>query len=418
MVGRVRVNRRRKERGLVGYRFSAASVVCAFSLAAAACSSVASDDTSVAPNDAAASDAATLGDATLEAGIQGDGGAEAAPSDDAPDLDAGSTDGQADASADAGACPLDQAGEPTDLKCTGLYSDWASRTVSADVRTYDPGLHLWSDGAVKTRWVYLPPSTKIDTSNMDEWKFPVGTKFWKQFVVDGVLTETRLLHKVGPLSWYPTTYSWSPDGTKATELTSGATNVNDAGYEIPSQSKCYQCHQGRADFVLGFEAVALSSPGATGLPIGTLTSGQLLTAAPGAPITIPGTPTEVAALGYLHTNCGITCHNSGSGVAGSTGFYMRLNVAELGSVGATDAYQTGWNVATQGFHAVPFRLRQCSVANSCVYDRMSQRDGVGDAAAGTQMPPIDTHQVDPTGVAALAAWINEGCSDAAADGGL
>ena len=44
---------------------------------------------------------------------------------------------------------------------------------------------LWSDGAVKRRFIYLPPGTTIDTTNMDEWVFPVGTKFWKEFSVDG-----------------------------------------------------------------------------------------------------------------------------------------------------------------------------------------------------------------------------------------
>ncbi len=261
------------------------------------------------------------------------------------------------------------------------------------------------------------PGTAIDTTNMDEWVFPVGTKFWKQFVVDNVIIETRLLHKVAPASWYATTYAWAPDGSSTTELTKGATNVIDAGYEIPSQIKCKQCHQGRADYVLGFEAVSLSSPGASGLPMATLGALHLVTALPASPLTIPGTPVESAALGYLHANCGITCHNSGSGLAGSTGFFMRLNVAQLGSVAATDTVMTGWNIATQGFHSVPDRLARCSTQNSCVYFRMSQRDGFGDAGAGTQMPPIDTHLVDPTGVATIAAWINEGC-DAGADSGM
>ena len=68
----------------------------------------------------------------------------------------------------------------------GLYSDWATKTVASGVRQYDPGLHLWSDGASKTRWIYLPPGTKIDTTDMNEWTFPPGTKIWKEFVVGGV----------------------------------------------------------------------------------------------------------------------------------------------------------------------------------------------------------------------------------------
>jgi hypothetical protein len=391
----------------VEYRLTAAAVACAFAavfmglVGFAGCSSVSSGGANEETPDAATPDAAGAADATVDAQL--DAGVDAA------DLDGSADAAGDDGAADASDCAVDLAGEPTELRCTGLYSDWASRTVAANVQVYDPGLHLWSDGAVKTRWVYLPPGEKIDTSNMDEWTFPVGTKFWKQFVVNGALVETRLLHKISAITWYPTTYYWAPDGSSATELTTGALNVNDAGYEIPSQSKCTQCHPGRADFVLGFEAVSLSSPGASGLPIGTLTSRDLLTAPPAAPITIPGTATESAALGYLHSNCGITCHNSGNGLAGSTGFFMRLNVSELASVAATDTYMTGWNVATKGFHVVSERIAQCSTDNSCVYYRMSHRDGEEDAAAGTQMPPIDTHKVDPTGEALLAAWINEGC---------
>ena len=106
----------------------------------------------------------------------------------------------------------------------------------------------------------------------------------------------------------------------------------------------------------------------------------------------------------------MVCHNAFGGFARSTGFFfMRLNVAELGSLQATDTYRTGWNQATAVFHQVPDRLAACSTASSCVFDRMSHRDGVDGAPIGTQMPPIDTHVVDQAGVALVAAWINEGC---------
>ncbi|MGH7270724.1 MAG: hypothetical protein ACREJ3_09865, partial [Polyangiaceae bacterium] len=303
---------------------------------------------------------ATLGDvvASADAGREGAIGDALEAVDAPPDAPPSDADTGADADADASPCTLDPSGEPTDLRCTGLYSDWASKTLAPDVRSYDPGLHLWSDGAVKSRWVVLPPGTKIDTSNMDEWTFPVGTKFWKQFVVNGKFIETRLLHKLGPISWYPTTYAWSADNSTATELTTGELNANDAGYEIPSQAKCIKCHQGRIDYVLGFEAVGLSSPGASGVTMTSLVAQGLLTSPPTAPITIPGTPVEAAALGYLHANCGNACHNRGNGIAGSTGFFMRLNVADLGRVQTTDAYTTWWYVMTSGFHQVPNRITQ------------------------------------------------------------
>jgi hypothetical protein len=320
---------------------------------------------------------------------------------------------------DAGGCAYGDAGEATDLKCTGLYSDWDTKTVSADVQPYDPGLHLWSDGATKTRWIYLPPGpgdagrAPIDTSNMDEWTFPVGTKVWKEFVLGGKRIETRLLWKQAAYSWYLTTYRWSADESSATELTIGELDADGNGYEVPSQAECPACHGGRQDIVLGFEAVSLSSAGATPITMATLVDSGWITSAPEAGIVIPGNATDVAALAYLHTNCGIACHNRGSGAADGTGFFMRLDVAQLGSVQATDTWQTGVNqpgyFAPPGYSSPLIRLAPGDAGASCVYYRMSRRTGDDDAAPGIQMPPIDTHKVDEAGVAAILSWIDDGC---------
>jgi hypothetical protein len=344
--------------------------------------------------------------------------AEQADSGDFDADDGGDADTGDGVAPDSGDCAVGDAGEFVELRCTGLYSDWASKTVASGVRQYDPGLHLWSDGAQKTRWIYLPPGQRIDTSDMDEWIFPVGTKVWKEFVLAGKRIETRLLWKTAASAWYATTYRWAADESTANELTDGELDVNANGYEVPSQLKCVQCHTGRQDYVLGFEAVALSSAGASGVTMGDLASQGLITAAPSAPIIIPGTPTEVAALGYLHANCGTVCHNGGAGPANPTGLHMRLDVARLSSVQTTDTWTTAWNVASRfpGLAGAPMRLAECDTASSGVYYRMAHRDGVDDAGQGTQMPPIDTHQVDSVAVALVAAWINEGCSDAGTDG--
>lgn len=342
--------------------------------------------------------------------------------------DAGSQDASFDSpfDFDAGDCGTGPMGEPVDLSCTGLYSDFASKTVAADVTEYDPGLRLWSDGASKTRWIYLPPGQKIDTSDMDEWTFPVGTRIRKEFrlVLGDASTETRietrLLWKLTPTFWYRTTYRWSPDGTTgATELTTGQTDAGNGNYEIPGQFECNTCHDGRRDGVLGFEAVSLSSPAAAGLPMQALITNGLITDAPKTALVVPGDATEAAALGWLHANCGVPCHNDGNGNARFSGFIMRLDVATLGSVQATNTYATGWNQRTMSY-VIPgvstsYRLHACDTAESCAYYRASHRDGVGGALFGTQMPPIDSHAVDAVDVAAIAAWINEGCDAGAAD---
>ena len=340
-----------------------------------------------------------------EGGAPGDGGAP----DGSREPDGGSlTD-----------CPLGPGGESTDLRCSGLYENWATKAIASGVRQYDPGLHLWSDGAGKTRWIYLPPGTQIDSSNMDEWTFPNGTKVWKEFALDGAPVETRLLWKRPNATWYLTTYRWSADGATAPELTDGETNVGGSTYEIPAQGACSSCHSGRWDMVLGFDAIALSTSAASGVTMATLKAQNLLTAPPTSPLTIPGDAKAAAALGYLHVNCGSPCHNSDGGQAGSTGLLMRLDAAALATVADTDTWNTAMGVnASFSVPGVknPKVLAPCDPASSAAYYRMSVRDGVDGIDTGQQMPPIITHQPDPDGLAAIAAWLNEQpqCTQAAA----
>jgi hypothetical protein len=70
---------------------------------------------------------------------------------------------------------------PERLMDTGLYEAGRPGVVDAGNRPFSPQYPLWSDGAVKRRWVHLPPGTTIDAAPAGEWEFPVGTRFWKEF---------------------------------------------------------------------------------------------------------------------------------------------------------------------------------------------------------------------------------------------
>jgi hypothetical protein len=98
---------------------------------------------------------------------------------------------------------------------------------------------------------------------------------------------------------------------------------------------------------------------------------------------------------------------------------MRLDVGTLTSVQTTNAYTTGWNMATSTFQipgvAKSWRIHACDLAESCAYYRPDHRDGLNGTQPGTQMPPIDTHKIDDAGVDTIAAWILQGCGDAGAD---
>jgi hypothetical protein len=85
---------------------------------------------------------------------------------------------------------------PARLSETGLYA--ASGELAEGVRAFRPRFELWSDGASKRRWVWLPPGAQIDTSDPGDWRSPQGAKFWEEFTRDGVRIETRLIEKVRP----------------------------------------------------------------------------------------------------------------------------------------------------------------------------------------------------------------------------
>src|SRR5262245_59299053 len=84
---------------------------------------------------------------------------------------------------------------PERLTQTGLYAAGTTEDIAPDVHFFRPRFELWSDGALKRRFIWLPPGAQVDTSDMDSWQLPVGTKLWKEFTRDDVRVETRLLQR-------------------------------------------------------------------------------------------------------------------------------------------------------------------------------------------------------------------------------
>lgn len=309
-------------------------------------------------------------------------------------------------------CAVEAGGHTTRLECTGLYAASTEGALASemapDVLEYAPAEPLWSDGAQKRRFLRLPPGTTIDSRNMDEWVFPAGTELWKEFSVGGLKVETRYLKKGMDGTWLRTTYAWSDDQSHATEVTTGVRNVRGTGYDIPAQSECAECHQGALDGVLGFEAIGLSSPGATGLTMRELTRRGLLSSPPAAPLVIPGAPLDVAALSWLHANCGNACHNRTEGsAAGWTGLHMRLTTDGLASVQDTDTFKTAVGVASS-FQPTPNAGLQRIKPGDPSHSAIPFRDGAHAAQGspiGWQMPPLATNIVDTADVDAVKAWI-------------
>lgn len=288
------------------------------------------------------------------------------------------------------------------LSETGLYTDIASKTLSADLIAYQPTHFLWSDGSEKRRWLRLPAGTQIDTTDMDHWQLPVGTQVFKEFSLGGVLLETRLIERVGPGpgDFWMGSFVWTGDAADAVFAPDGAQNVVGTAHDVPSTLQCQQCHFGEPGRLLGFTAVQLSGerPGAT---LASLAASGALSAPPPAGETypVPGGATTAAALGYLHANCA-HCHNPTGTAFGLNDLDLRVSTTHR-AVEQTGAYVTAVDqpLTLPLDPTLVFRIRPGFPEESGLYRLMSARQ------VGLQMPPIATELVDPVGLELVAEWI-------------
>jgi hypothetical protein len=267
--------------------------------------------------------------------------------------------------------PVDLSIAPPLLSQTGFFAN-------IEAQPFEPKYPLWSDGAVKHRWVQLPAGAQIDTSNMDAWRYPVGTKLWKQFAKDGRAIETRYMVKHGPDSgaWTFMAYQWNEAATDAVAVPYGVSNAAGTQHDIPSALTCLECHKAPRDGALGLSAIQLSHA-APGVTLSALIASARLSHPPAGDLTVPGDPIAQAALGYLHGNCG-SCH-----------VMFWQSAAQLASVEQTTTYAS-LVTNTNGDLSVLMK----SVA------RMRLRPE-------WQMPPIATELVDEQGVATVDAWLQQ-----------
>ena len=315
--------------------------------------------------------------------------------------------------------PVLPRGAPATLEETGLYADFAARVVAADVLPYTPAYPLWSDGAAKQRWIRLPAGSAIDGSNADAWRFPTGTKLWKEFA-HGRRVETRYLEHAADGSWIYATYVWNTAGTEAVlapdagirgaSARGGRVPRGAEGHDVPSTTDCRACHEGAATPVLGFSALQLAradanaphaerpAPGSVDLD-GLVRRGLLAGHSVAETRIEASSARERAALGYLHANCG-GCHNA-TGPLRELGLELDYRlVREPGATAPAIATAVGRGSRLRGADAqVHLRIAPGASAESLLVERMGSRFGA------LQMPPLGTRHVDADALALVADWI-------------
>jgi hypothetical protein len=304
---------------------------------------------------------------------------------------------------------------PAKLSETGLFLPGTTE-VDPRNRSFVPQYPLWSDGASKQRWIRLPDGGAIDASNPDAWQVPAGTRFWKEFSF-GRRVETRYSERLRDGSFRFATYVWRADGTDADLASSsdGArVSLASGVHEVPRESDCRACHEGRSSRVLGFNALQLSSdldpnaPHREAVPSDALDLDELITSGrlkglPKDALRMPpriaaSSPRERAALGYLYGNCS-GCHNAEGPIA-SLGLDLDQTIA-------SDETQRALltTVRVPSAFAIPStertdRIKPGHAEASALAYRMSTR------FAASQMPPLGTRLVDDEALQLVRDWIS------------
>ena len=307
------------------------------------------------------------------------------------------------------------------LHHTGLYAGEGTLLPAPGVRSFSPQYPLWSDGAQKRRWIALPPGTAIDASDASAWEFPVGTRLWKEFSVDGRRLETRMLERLADGSWRFASYAWNREGTQASLAPAGGLQLDLGGgrrYVIPAEADCRACHEGAASPVLGFSALQLSpdrdrlaphaeTPPADALDLSALVEARWLTGLPQAlidvaPAIAARTPEERAALGYLHGNCG-HCHASPDEAPGAVPVALDLAFDVMRpdehapSVRALTTQLARYRPGAA--HATTV-LAAGDAKASVLVQRMRSR------APSAQMPPLGSAVADDDALALIERWVD------------
>ena len=273
---------------------------------------------------------------------------------------------------------------PALLSQLGVFTNLAALAPAAGLVPYDVNCPLWSDGAIKSRWMAVPndgapysTSEQISFAATGEWSFPIGTVFVKHFELGTndsnpnlrKRLETRVLVHGTNGAYYGLTYKWRADNSDADLLPGGlsenivittATGTRTQTWYYPSQQDCLICHNPNANYVLGAKTCQLNgrftypSTGITDNQLRTLNSIGLFNpplneaGIPGyaslASVTNAGATLETRARSYLDANCA-QCHRPNTGVQAafdarfdtplaSQGITNGLVLSDLGILGA------------------------------------------------------------------------------------
>ncbi|HVH42784.1 MAG TPA: PQQ-dependent sugar dehydrogenase [Labilithrix sp.] len=288
------------------------------------------------------------------------------------------------------------------LSETGCLDPAAPARAPNGAIAYTVNSPLWSDGAQKDRWLFVPTDKKIGVRADGDFDVPPESVAVKTFTVSGKKVETRLFVRYDDDTWAGFSYEWNDDQTDALLIEGGKAKDLPGGgaWYFPSRGECFACHTPAAGFTLGLEARQLSRGGAVGAEsmlgrFATVLEAPIADAA-FPPLRAADTvfaSAEERARGYLHSNCSM-CHREGGG-AGAATLDLRID-RPLALTRTCQVAPQGGDLGVAGAQIVA----PGDPAKSTLALRMRAMDQ-------NRMPTLATRVVDEAGAAAIETWIRE-----------
>lgn len=300
-------------------------------------------------------------------------------------------------------------GYPARLSDYGLFTDLTARKPAARVIGYSLETPLFSDYAVKQRFLYVPAGAKAGYDPRDPLTFPVGSALIKTFGYGSGAAfkpiETRLLLR-RQSGWVAIPYVWNAEGTDAllrragtrlpVRFTDPAGRTRDISYAVPNQNQCKDCHSVDGQIApIGVKARYLNHHG----QLQAMVRAGLLDRVPADAPRVArwddaSAPLEARARAYLEINCA-HCHNP-RGAASNSGLFLELD--------RTDPVARGIGkrpvAAGRGSGGRDFAIAPGNADASILIYRLRSTD------PGIAMPELGRATAHDEGIALLSQWID------------